>query len=143
MRRGDPKTVRQDVALLRLGEIVPLGSLSRVFVIDDAEHYAGLIDIPTAHDTDLDAAAVGLVAGDLATDRRHFLLPTQNVRSAIASFAQAEAEALPVLAGQDDRRVIGYLTESYALRRYAQALEHRRSSELGVPDLFNVGPPRT
>ncbi len=143
MMRGDPRTVRQDVPLLRLREIVPLGSRNRVFTVDAAEHYAGQIDVATAHDTDLDAAAAGLVAGDLATGSRHFLLPTQNVRSAISGFAQAEAEALPVLAGEDDRRVVGYLTEAYALRRYAQALEHRRSSELGVPDLFGIGPSRS
>jgi CIC family chloride channel protein len=142
MMRGDPKTVHQEVPLARLREMVPLGSVSRVFVIDAADHYAGLIDVTTAHDSDLDAAAAGLVAADLANDRRHFLLPTQHVKSAMASFSEAEAEALPVLAGDDDHRVIGYLTEAYALRRYAQALEHRRSTELGVPDLFNAGPPK-
>ncbi|HXP97924.1 MAG TPA: chloride channel protein [Telmatospirillum sp.] len=141
MMRGDPKTVRQEVPLARLREMVPLGSVSRVFVVDAADHYAGLIDVTTAHDSDLNAAAAGLVAADLANDRRHFLLPNQHVKSAMASFSEAEAEALPVLAGDDDRRVIGYLTEAYALRRYAQALEHRRSRELGVPDLFNAGPP--
>jgi CIC family chloride channel protein len=142
MMRGDPKTVRQDVPLLRLRELVPLGSLSRIFAVDETEHYAGLIDVATAHDPDLDVAAVGLVAGDLATNRRHFLLPSQDVRKAMACFAEAETEALPVLGSDDDHRIIGYLTESYALRRYAQALEHRRGSELGVPDLFSVGPPQ-
>ncbi len=143
MMRSAPKTVRQDVPLLRLREIAPLGAVSRLFVVDDTGQYAGMIDVATAHDTDLDVAAAGLVAGDLASDRRHFLLPGQDVRSAMARFAAAEAEALPVLAGETDRHLVGYLTEAYALRRYAQALEHRRSTELGVPDLFNVGPPRT
>jgi CIC family chloride channel protein len=141
MMREDPKTVGEEIPLLRLRDMVPLGSVSRVFALDAAGHYAGLIDVTTAHDTDLDAAANGLVAGDLANNRHHFLLPTQNVKSAMTRFAEAEAEALPVLAGEDDRRVIGYLTEAYALRRYTHALEQRRSSELGVPDLFNAGPP--
>ncbi|PKU23534.1 chloride channel protein [Telmatospirillum siberiense] len=140
MMRGSPKTVRLDVPLRQLREMTPLGAVSRVFAIDDDGFYAGMIDVATAHDSDLDDAAAGLVAGDLATDRRHFLLPSQDVRSAMARFATAEAEALPVLASETDRHIVGYLTEAYALRRYAQALEHRRSTELGVPDLFAAGP---
>jgi len=141
MMRGDPKTVGEGVPLLRLREMVPLGSVSRVFAVDDLGHYAGLIDVATAHDSDLDAAAAGLVAGDLANDRSHFLQPTQDVKVAMALFAEAEAEALPVVHSNTDRRVIGYLTEAYALRRYTRALEQRRSSELGVPDLFSAGLP--
>jgi len=47
---------------------------------------------------------------------------------------------LPVVASDTDRRVVGYLTESFALRRYAEELERRRNAELGVRDLFSVGP---
>lgn len=141
MMRNGAKTVRLDVPLLRLREMAPLGAASRLFAVDENGLYAGMIDVAIAHDADLDDASAGLVAGDLASDRRHFLLPTQDVKSAMARFVQAEAEALPVLAGEDDRHIIGYLTEAYALRRYAQALEHRRSRELGVSDLFPAGPP--
>jgi chloride channel protein, CIC family len=39
--------------------------------------------------------------------------------------------------------VIGYLTEQYALRRYNQELERRRTAELGDRDLFSIAePPR-
>jgi hypothetical protein len=31
------------------------------------------------------------------------------------------------------------MTEAYALRRYAQELERRRSAELGEKDLFSLG----
>jgi CIC family chloride channel protein len=38
---------------------------------------------------------------------------------------------------------MGYLTEQYALRRYNQALERRRSADLGERDLFSIAePPR-
>ena len=47
--------------------------------------------------------------------------------------------ALPVLSARADPRIIGYLSEAYALRRYTQELERRRSAELGERELFTVG----
>jgi CIC family chloride channel protein len=44
-----------------------------------------------------------------------------------------------VLSARADPRIIGYLTEAYALRRYTQELERRRSAELGERELFAVG----
>ena len=41
----------------------------------------------------------------------------------------------------DSRRVVGFLTEAYALRRYNQALEQQRIAELGDSALFS--PART
>ncbi len=141
MIRGDAKTVREDTALLRLRQLVPLGSRSRVFAVDSEGHYAGVIDVATAHDPDLDVAAAGLVASDLALGRHCFLVPVQDVRAALDCFAETDMEAMAVLAGPNDRRVIGYLTEAFALRRYAEELERHRSAELGVTDLFSVRPP--
>jgi CIC family chloride channel protein len=72
-------------------------------------------------------------------DRDSFLLPNENVRTALARFDEAQTEALPVLSARADPRIIGYLTEAYALRRYTQELERRRSAELGERELFTVG----
>ncbi|MGZ6021541.1 MAG: hypothetical protein ACXWLQ_02930 [Rhizomicrobium sp.] len=52
-------------------------------------------------------------------------------------------ESLPVLASSSSRDVIGYVTEAYALRRYNQELERRRSAELGERDLFSISEPPT
>ncbi len=56
----------------------------------------------------------------------HFLLPGMNVKEAIAVFEDAEADALAVLDGPETRKVLGMLTEQYALRRYSEELERRR-----------------
>jgi CIC family chloride channel protein len=140
MMRHDVMTVGSDVPLMRLRELVPLGSRSRVFAVDDSGAYAGIIDVTIIHDADLDAAAPGLVAGDLAAGGDLFLWPNQNIRTALTRFTEAEMEALPVLAAPDDHRIVGYLTEAHALRRYTEELERRRSAELGERDLFSVGP---
>ena len=132
MLRRDAKIVRQDLPLLRLRELIPLGSRTRAFATDDAGRYVGVVEIAIAHDLDLDAAAAGLVAGDLATDRAQYLLPGMNIQEALARFDKAELETLPVLSDTDDRHILGYLTEAYALRRYATEMERQRKAELGV-----------
>jgi CIC family chloride channel protein len=41
-----------------------------------------------------------------------------------------------VLDSPTSRKVIGYLTEAFALRRYNQELERQRSDELGTKYLY-------
>jgi CIC family chloride channel protein len=82
-----------------------------------------------------DEAAVADVVGPA----KIYLLPSENVRTALARFEQSQSETLPVLSARADPRVIGYMTEAYALKRYAQELERRRSAELGEKDLFSLG----
>jgi CIC family chloride channel protein len=53
------------------------------------------------------------------------------VKEAIAIFDKAEAEALAVVGSFERCRVVGLLSESYALRRYAEQLEVRRRELLG------------
>ena len=52
---------------------------------------------------------------------------------------QSPVESLPVLESPTERHVVGYLSEQYALRRYNQELERRRSADLGERDLFSMG----
>ena len=59
------------------------------------------------------------------------LLPGMAVKEAVLAFDRAEAEALAVVDSYLDRRVIGLLTEAYALRRYSAALERRRQEMFG------------
>jgi len=58
-------------------------------------------------------------------------------------FEDTQTETLAVLETRTDRRVIGYVTESYVLRRYTQELERMRSAELGEQDLFSLHRPST
>jgi CIC family chloride channel protein len=89
------------------------------------------------------AETTARTARDFARDADLHLLPYENVRTALGRFEDKEVETLPVLESPSDRKVIGYLTEQYALRRYNQELERRRSAELGDRDLFSIAePPR-
>jgi CIC family chloride channel protein len=61
------------------------------------------------------------------------------VRAALDHFVGSELETLPVVASASDLRVIGFVTESYALRMYNQELERARAEDLGDSMLFGPG----
>ncbi|CAN5732631.1 chloride channel protein [soil metagenome] len=143
LMRADPKTVPATMPVDEVREKYPLGSAKSVFVVAEGGAFTGTLDLAALHD----AAAADLperrTAGDFAGQPDLFLLPFENVRTALTRFEDKEVEALPVLSSIGDRSVVGYLTEQYALRRYNQELERRRTAELGERDLFSVSePPR-
>jgi len=143
LMRADPKLVRETTPLDEIREKYPPGSAKRVFVVSETGAFVGMLDVAAIHDAEKGEAADHRNASDFATDADLFLLPFENVRSALARFEEKEVEVLPVLASGSDRSVVGYLTEQYALRRYNQELERRRNADLGERDLFSIAePPR-
>jgi chloride channel protein, CIC family len=140
LMRSDAKTVPENLGLRALRAAYPLGGAKRVYVVDAAGHYAGVIEIADLHDALIDDALDGAVAGDLAEAPDQFLLPSENIRSALARFDSLQVETLPVLLSRSQKTVAGYVTEAYALKRYSAELERMRSAELGQRDLFSIGP---
>jgi CIC family chloride channel protein len=139
--RADLKTEPAATPLAELREKYPPGSEKQVFVIAESGDYLGTLDVAALHEDKSEEAL--RAARDFVRDPELFLLPYENVRTALARFEEKELETLPVLASPSERKVIGYLSEQYALRRYNQALERRRSAELGDRDLFSIAePPR-
>jgi CIC family chloride channel protein len=112
-----------------------------VFVVSDGGAFTGSLDVAALHDAPAEEEPDRRIAGDFATDPDLFLLPFENVRTALLRFEEKEVETLPVLASGSDRGVVGYLTEQYALRRYNQELERRRTADLGERDLFSIAEP--
>ena len=143
LMREDPKTVPDTMPIEAVRKKFPPGSAKRVFVVSEAGAYVGTLDIAVVQDPAADEVRDRKVAGDFVSDPDLYLLPFDNVRNALTRFEEKEVEALPVLASGSDRSVIGYLTEQYALRRYNQELERRRTAELGERDLFSISEPRS
>ena len=141
LMRSDPKCVPENMGLRSLRAAYPPGGPKRIYALDAHGHYAGAIDADDLHDAAIDDALDGAVADDLAEGAEQFLLPTDNIRTALGRFDSMQVESLPVLASPSDRRVIGYVTEAYALKRYTQEMERMRSAELGQRDRFLLGPP--
>lgn len=139
LMRSDPKIVQTGMSLRALRDKYPPGAVARVFAVAPDGHYAGWLDMAEAHDPQIEEAVDQSVVADLVRQPDVYLLPSENVRTALARFEQAQTESLPVLASRTDATVVGYMTEAYALRRYTQALERRRSAELGEQNLFSLG----
>ncbi|MCF4127725.1 chloride channel protein [Methylobacterium sp. SyP6R] len=123
--RPDIRTVRVDMPVKGFRREFPLGSTQRVVVLGTDGLYAGMAYVQELHDAAREVEALGEVL-HLCDE---VLTPEMNVKEALAVFERAEADALAVVAGARDRRVIGLLTEQHALRRYSEELD-RTSRDL-------------
>jgi CIC family chloride channel protein len=139
LMRRDIQTAPEDLPLTFFRKRFPLGSVKYVFLTDADGRYVSVVNTSDAHMPDLDEKIESMAARDLQHGKDQFLLPTQTVRAALDRFQNAELETLPVVDNMTDRKLIGFLTESYALRQYRQELERARAEELGDSTLF--GPP--
>lgn len=109
----------------------PLGSPSRVVIVDGEGRYAGIVLVPEAHAA---ARANPDQTPDLAEVIRYpdaFLIPEMNAKAAAAAFDRHESEALAVVDSRDTRRVVGLLTERHTLKRYSEELDRQRRAMVG------------
>ena len=125
LMRTDFKTVPTGMSIAVLRNAFPLGSAKYVFVIDD-ERLVGMIDLAELQVSNQIADPEHMTAGELIQEPPQFLLPGEDVRTALGKFGETQLETLPVVDDPAAMQIIGYLTEAFALRRYNQELERRR-----------------
>jgi len=122
MMRRDLRTVPADMDLAAFRRENPLGSTNRIVAVDAEDRYRGIIWLADAHAVEVTATRVD----ELLHHPNVVLLPDMSVKQAVETFERAEADALAVVDGLETQKVIGLLTEQYALRRYAEELDRRR-----------------
>jgi chloride channel protein, CIC family len=135
MMRRDPAVIAAELPIRELRRRFPAGSSRQVFVVDDRGGLCGIVDPgepSLANGSDVDKTV-----GDFASQPAPFLLPGDNLRGALDRFSQAAQETLPVINNVKDRRIIGYMSEAYALRRYAQELERHRGGRQDDAGIFS------
>ncbi|MGU3362630.1 chloride channel protein [Methylobacterium sp. M6A4_1b] len=131
LMRREVQTASLDQTLANFLRKHPLGSPSRVVMVDADGRYAGIILVPEAHAA-LREAEDG--SPDLAGLLRHaddVLTADMNAKVATAIFDRTESEALAVVEDLKTRKVIGLLTESHTLKRYSEELDRQRRAVLG------------
>ncbi len=121
MMRREPRTLRIDTPIAAFRRDVPLGSVDRVVAVDAQGRYVGMILVAEAH-----AMANAITLASLLHNEADTLTPQMTIKDAVSTFEAAEADALAVVDGPESRKVIGLLTEQYALRRYSEELDRRR-----------------
>jgi CIC family chloride channel protein len=132
MMRRDPATIPGSASLEELRRRYPLGSTQRVVVVDEDGGYLGIAltaeAFASADHPEQDATKT---CADIARWGDSPLLPEMNIKQAVSTFDRTESEALAVVEDLDGRKVIGLLTEGYALRRYAEELDKARQALAG------------
>jgi chloride channel protein, CIC family len=109
-----------------------LGSRHAVVVVNNADDYCGLVLLPELFSHELDSIADEIQVVELARYTDVTLLPEMNVKTAMKIFDDAEAEELAVLESAESRKVIGYLSESFARRRYVEEIDQATRGVLGA-----------
>jgi CIC family chloride channel protein len=132
LMRRDPPALAAATSLKELRRRFPLGAAQWIVLLDDQDRYAGMARLADAFAPGVDETRP---ASDLAKLADGFLLPAMNIKQAMALFDRVEAEALAVLDGAESRRVLGLLTETFAVRRYAEELDKSHRELIGEPAL--------
>ena len=126
MMRKDVQTTASTTTLAEFRRRFPLGSTRRVVMIDEAEHYAGVIVTALAYaDPGGDERPVSV----LAVNPDAALTPDQSIKEVMRAFDSTESDELAVV--DAERRVIGLVSEAHATRRYAEELEKVRRDLTG------------
>jgi CIC family chloride channel protein len=136
LMRRDAHTAPLGMTIADFRARFPIGGPKRYFVVDAEQRYHGIVLTADAHNPDLDDKLGQRTIDDLRFAEDTFLLPHQNIRVALNRFSAAEVETLAVLSDAGERRVLGFLTEAYVLRRYNQELERTHAEEHGERTLF-------
>ena len=132
MMRRDPATIPATASLAEFRRRYPLGSTQRVVVVDNDGRYQGVVLTAEAYaSADRPEEDAKRTARDIARWGDSPLTPAMNIKQAVSVFDRTESEALAVVADLIDRKVIGLLTEGYALRRYAEELDKARQGLAG------------
>jgi CIC family chloride channel protein len=138
MMRRDPAIISSEVSLAEVRRRFPTGDTKHVFVVDERGGLCGVID--PAEVLASETAEGTKRVKDVVLGNAPFLLPGDDLRTALDRFSQAAQETLPVIDNPEDRRVIGYLSENYALRRYTGELERHRGTARDDAGIFSPGP---
>jgi len=122
MMRREYRRVPEGMMLTSFRREFPLGSVGRVVALDDAGRYAGILATSEAHAAPEEATRLS----EVVHHRKTVLLPQMTIKEAVGLFETAESDELAVVDSPEGMKVIGVLTEQYALRRYSEELEKRR-----------------
>lgn len=125
MRKGFA-TISGDAKISELRRRFPLGSTSRVVVLDGTGRYAGIATLAVAFAESANAeSAVATICH--AADAT--LSPEQDIAQVMARFDETGSDELAVIDAGGD--VLGLVTETYVRRRYAEELDKAQRELFG------------
>jgi CIC family chloride channel protein len=126
MMRKDVQTIGADATLAEFRRRFPLGSTQRVLMLDGEGRYAGVILTAAIH---AEGQEPDTPVAPLAINTDAALAPAMSIKEIMAAFDATESDELAVV--DEERNVLGVVSEPYAPRRYAEELEKARRDLTG------------
>src|SRR5260221_12052046 len=123
MMRPDADKVPSTTTIAATRREFALGSRPGIVIVNNADEYIGLVMLPALFSSDLDTIADDIQVIELARYTDIALLPEINVKTAMAMFDVAEAEMLAGGGSPGNPKGIGFLTETFARRRYVEEID--------------------
>ncbi|MAM10319.1 MAG: hypothetical protein CML23_07620 [Rhizobiaceae bacterium] len=130
MMRRDIRTARAGMTVRTFRRDFPLGSAKQVVVIDEDNAYVGMALMPEIYA--LDEEMVDQPLEDFLALTETALTPEMTARQAAQQFEDHASDALVVVTDRRSNHVLGILSKSYVLRRYAEELDKVRMDMSGV-----------
>lgn len=125
MRRG-VNTLPTAASVAQARQQFPLGSFTRIVLLDEAGRYAGIVPVARLYAAD---TAADTRVGHLAGNRDQALHPGEDVLAVLRRFDQTQSDEMAVIDAQG--RLLGVLSEAYVRKRYAEELDKRQREMMG------------
>ncbi len=126
MMRRDVPQMPADASVSAFRARFPLGSTTRVVLLDVHGHYAGIVETAAAWSPEVELVAE---IGTLARLPHAKLTPEMGIGAVLEMFDRVAADDLAVV--DTEGNVIGLITERHARRRYAEELERSQRELYG------------
>ncbi|MEN3930310.1 chloride channel protein [Microvirga sp. W0021] len=125
MRRGPP-VARSDQTIAEFCEQFPLASARYVIGIDQEQAFSGIIDVALAHARSREEGGAEQYVSDILTNASAYIGAHESLSRVMPKFERLTTEILVVVDTEEHRRVLGIISEEYALKMYQQQLEERQ-----------------
>ncbi|MGN6424464.1 MAG: chloride channel protein [Asticcacaulis sp.] len=126
LMRKNHTTLPDTISIASLREQVPLGSTSRVLLVDAAGDYHGLVLTAEAYGEGVDPDGP---ASQIARQTDVYVRPDMDIAAIQRVFEHFGVDDLAVVS--EDHKLMGLLTEKYVTRRYAEELEQSQREFFG------------
>ncbi len=126
LMRKNHTTLKDTESVGQLREQVPLGSTSRVLLIDGNGDYRGIVPTAEAYIDTLEPEAP---LSTLAKQTEVYVRPDMDISAILRVFEHFGVDDLAVV--NEEHKLLGLLTERYVNRRYAEELEQAQREFFG------------
>jgi CIC family chloride channel protein len=126
LMRTNPMTISDASSIGDMRNLVPLSSTSRVFLVDQKGQYHGLVFTAEAY---IDQIAAHTPLLTLARQADVYVRPDMDIASVKRAFDNFGVDELAVV--DKNRKLLGFISEKYVNRRYAEELERSQRDFFG------------